>query len=739
MKNLILILIILSITNISFSQDINGTVSTVSQINNEATEFLPGVNVYWAETTIGTVTNESGEFSLSKNAKKNTLVASFVGYINDSITVEEDNKTIKFVLRPNTEIREVIVEKDRDAQYYSWESTINKENISISGLEKLPCCNLSESFENNVAVDVSYTDAVSGAKQIQMLGLAGAYTQILNENTPALRGLASSYGLGFIPGPWMQSIQISKGTSSVINGYESLAGQINVELKKPEDGELFYLNLFANHMGKSEINLNTRFKVKDKLHTMFLLHGAVLPFTYDTDNDGFANMPLTNKINFVNRWKYGSPKTFAAQFGVKMLLEDRAGGQMDYLSNNKDTTGNRYGIGINIQRYEAFLKFGFPIKALKHASVGTMFTGTYHEQNSFFGRNKYNAIEKSFYANIIFQSIIVNTNHKINAGASFMYDDYDEIYNTENFLKSEIVPGVFTQYTYKYHDKFSAILGFRADFNNMYGLLLTPRVHFKYNLNENTTIRGSAGKGYRSANIFAENIGFLASSRNLIIQEELQIEEGWNYGINFTKRINIWDGKLLTFNIDFYRTDFVNQIIADIDANVSEIRFYNLNGKSYSNSFQTDLMVELFDGFDITTGYRFNDVKLTMHDDFINKPLVARHKGLLTLSFATKYDKWIFDITNQFTGPSHLPNTSQNPVEYQLSSMSPSYYILHVQITRNFRLTEFYIGSENVTNYTQKNPIIAADDPFGNYFDTSIIWAPIVGRAIYVGFRLKIK
>ena len=740
MKKLQILLVLLLFFQISYTQNIKGVVKTIYMDNNkEHSETLAGANVYWAETQTATSTNEEGSFKINKSVQTNLLVASFISYENDTIIVSGTEEEIIFILKEANYIDEIVISKKQNAQFYSSSKTINTQNISLTGLSKLPCCNLSESFENNVSVDVSFADAVSGAKQISMLGLAGIYTQILTENIPSIRGLANSYGLAYIPGPWMSSIQISKGTSSVLNGYESITGQINTELKKPEKSEIFYANLFANHHGRSEINFNTRLKLNDKVSTMILTHGSISHFAHDYNHDSFLDMPLTNQINFINRWKFGSHETVAGQFGVKLLNENRAGGQLEYINNNKDTTGGLYGLGIKTERYETYAKLGFPIKKFVGTSFGSTYSAVYHNQNVFFGKNNYSGTEKSFYTNLVLQTIIKNTNHRINSGFSFLYDNYAEQYNDYTLNREEIVPGVFSEYTYSFLDKFNMILGIRADFHNIYGTFFTPRIHLKYNLDDKTTIRASSGKGYRTANIFAENTALMASSRNFVFVEDLKQEQAWNHGINLTRKFKTWNNQQLTFNIDYYRTDFINQIIVDVDADFHEVRFYNLNGKSYSNSFQTEISTELFEGFDVTVAFRYNDVKVTIDEDLIEKPLSNKFKGLFVLSYATKYDKWVFDVTNQFIGQTRLPNTSDNPVEYQLSTYSPSYYVLHVQITRNFRRIEFYIGGENLTNYTQKQPIIAANEPFGNYFDASVVYAPLIGRTFYGGIRLKFK
>ncbi|MBN2890830.1 MAG: TonB-dependent receptor [Bacteroidales bacterium] len=737
MKNQILLLLLIFFSHSLFSQNITGNVK-LQEVHNEHNheKNLFGVTIQWANTKIGTATDANGNFSIDKTEQSNILVVSYIGFKTDSIFISNQTE-LSVILEEDNTLEEVVIEKTQNGSYTSKDENLYVKKITTAGLKKLPCCNLSESFENSADVDVSFSDAISGAKQIQMLGLAGVYSQILVENIPTIRGMASTYGLAFIPGPWMESIQISKGTATVINGYESTTGQINIELKKPNNSEKFYLNLFGNSMGRMELNSNASVKFNDKLSTMFLLHGSISPFSFDINNDGFADQPQTEQLNIINRWKFSNNNGMESQLGFKAMIENRSGGQMKYL--DTENSSDYYGIAVSTNRYEAFYKLGSTINFMNEASVGSTFSLIYHNQNSFYGRNKYSGLEKSFYGNIIFDKELFSHEHKLDIGTSLLIDDYSEILNETNYNRNEFVPGVFAQYTYEKHEKFSTIIGYRADFHNIYGVFHTFRSHLKYHFNETTTIRASAGKGYRVANIFAENIGILASSREFVVLEDLKPEHACNYGMSFTKDFKISSRQKISWGVDFYRTDFENQVIVDIDADINQARIYNLNGKSYSNSFQTDLNIDVFRGLNIYTAARYNDVKTTMHNDFIDKPMVSKFKGLISISYSTKKEKWIFDVTNQFVGKSKLPSTIQNPAEYQLTEYSPSFYQLHAQITRKFKNFEIYVGGENLTNYTQKSPILASDEPFGNFFDSSIIWGPIIGRRIYGGLRFLIK
>lgn len=694
-------------------------------------------NIYWAGTTIGTISDVDGKFNLKRlnPNKKELLVVSFIGFENDTMAIAAGQQEIKIIMKGGSNLDEIVISGRFQGAYISKLKPIKTEMITTGELQKMACCNLSESFENSATVDVGYSDAVSGAKQIQMLGLAGVYSQLLVENMPAIRGLGSTFGLSYIPGSWMQSIQVSKGAASVANGYESTTGQINVEFKKPHLSDKLHVNLYGNSEEKMEANLLTAVKLSDTWSTMILAHASRLDNKIDHNKDGFLDMPTGSQINVMNRWNYEVHGKVHAQFGFSFLDEKRDGGQKSYYGNEKE---NSYGIGIDTRRMQAFTKTGFILNR-PLTSVALMASGTIHEQNSFFGNNKYDAKQSNLYANLIYQSYIGNSNHKYSAGLTYMHDEYRETYNETDYDRDEYTPGIFAEYTYAPSDAMSLIVGLRADENSQYGTFITPRMHFKYNFTENLTFRASAGKGYRTANIFAENTGLMASSRTLNINyDDFKAEEAWNYGLNVIQEFPIDSRRKVTLTADFYRTDFVNQIIVDTEKNSKVVDFYNLDGTSYSNSFQVELKVEPIRKFEILTAFRYNDVKATINNDLQDKPMVNKYKGLVNLSYATSYDRWKFSFTTQFNGKVKLPNMSNNP-EASQDEFAEAYPIMLAQVTHKFRNFEVYIGGENLTDYTQENPIIDPENPFSDNFDASVVWGPIMGRKIYAGIRYTLK
>ena len=707
---------------------------------NQESVPLPFVNVYWSGTGHGSVTNENGEFTISRHsAHGHSLVFSFVGYTPDTIFVAADMEEVSLLLNAGGRINEVSVSKRMGGSYISKLKPIKTEFITEAGLQKFPCCNLSESFENSATIDVGYADAVTGAKHIRMLGLSGVYSQMLFENIPYLRGLESAFGLNYVPGPWMESIQISKGAAAVVNGYESTTGQINIEYKKPENSDPLFLNLFANSLGRFEANLTSSIKLNDKWSTMFLVHGSSMQNKIDRNGDGFMDTPMNRQVNVMNRWKYNPEGNFRLQFGFSVLDELRQGGQLDFDYDRDQGSMNAYGINVQTGKYNAFGKIGLLFPGKPNNSLGFQASATQFRQEGLFGLDRYTAEQNSLYTNLIYRGIIGNTNHLISMGGSFQYDDYREFLNTVLHGRRELVPGIFGQYTYTDPEKFNSIAGVRVDYNSVYGLLITPRIHMRYMLDEHTSLRASAGKGYRSANVLAENLGLLASSRTLYFSGELDMEKAWNYGLNLTRDWQLGDNKELTASIDLYRTDFQNQVIVDRDRDVAGVYFYNLEGRSYSNNFQAELTIEPLERFDITLAYRFSDVNSTINGELREAPLSSRYKGLLMLSYATPFRKWAIDFTAQLNGQSRLPDTRMNPPQYQIGEYSPQYVILHAQLSRRFKWFEIYAGGENLTDFRQENPIIAPDDPFGANFDASMVWGPLLGRRFYAGIRYTLK
>lgn len=690
-------------------------------------------------------------------------------------------------------------------------STMKTEKLTVRELRKAACCSLGESFETNASVDVSFTDAVTGTKQIQMLGLSGVYTQLTTEAMPTTRGLAAATGLDYIPGAWVNSIQIAKGAGSVAQGYESMTGQINVELFRPEEASPLALNAYTDVSGRTELNAVANKKISEKWYTGLLAHGSTRPLQWDMNHDGFMDFPTTKQINVMNRWKYDGMHHheegeehhqdeageahehdegeghhheedeheheghhheedehekihMESEFGVKALIEERDGGTL--------TTGHThihipYRMAMNTRRFEGFAKCGF-VFPRPATSLGLQLSGVSHDFTSLYGSREYGGVQRSAYANLIFQSYIGNTNHTYRTGFGSMYDTYDERVQVTGLLlplyRREQSVGAFGEYSYADPSlRFTAVAGLRADWHNYFGVFMSPRMHLRYMLDEHTTLRASAGRGLRSANPFAENLALFASSRNIYVVprtdfsatqraqatygNRLLPEIAWNMGINLTRTFTIdyRDGRI---GIELYRTQFQSQVLADME-NPREVRLYSTNG-AYANAFQVEGEYEIFKRFTARATYKFLDSKSLYGlpgepQQWLQRPYTPRHRAYVNLGYDTKrktstLSYWHFDLTAQWYGSKRVPSTAANPETFQRTENAPSYLLLNGLISRTIgHRWEVYLGGENLLNVMQHTPIIAAAQPTSDYFDASMIWGPIFGRMAYIGVRWDIK
>jgi outer membrane receptor for ferrienterochelin and colicins len=721
---------------LAMSQDVKGTVYQRDENNNK--EPLIGASVYWLIDGLGTTTNLEGQYVLKNSSSINDmLVFSYIGFDADTVNpITYPNGRIDRELTASVSLQAIEVVGKQEASSISTFAPINMEQINAKELEKAACCNLSESFETNATIDVNFTDAVSGSKKIQLLGLDGIYAQMLFENMPMIRGLSASRGLSYIPGTWIESIQITKGTGSVVYGYESMTGQVNLDFQKPDKSEQLYLNLYGNEQGRKEGNLHLAQQLDSSWSSLLLVHASDLSQKNDHNNDGFLDMPLKTQYNVLNRWKYAKNR-YKAQFGVRALTEESTGGQKSFNPSRDEGSLNAYGVGIESQEAEVFFKNGLLFPQAPQRTLVLMGSAKQNTQDYYYGLRNYSGEERTAYVNLIFQSSFFGYDHLFKFGGSYLYDEFDEVYVDSAFQRTEKVPGVFMEYTYTHNDKITLVAGMRADEHNLYGTQFTPRLHFKYNLRPLTVFRVSGGSGFRTANVFAENASVFASSRRVVVEEQLKPEKSINGGTSFTHKFKLLN-KSTSINADYYHTSFENQVVVDLE-NPRAVRFYNLKGNSFSNSWQLDISMEVLPRFDVKVAGKIYEIKTTYDGTLKNKPLVKNSGGLLNASYTTRFEKWQFDATMVFYGSGRLPETGGNPEALRLNDHTDPYQTIHAQITRRFKLWEVYLGVENLLNYIQPNAIVAANDPFGRYFDASMIWGPLNGRTIYTGLRFKIK
>ena len=777
MKFLIILFFDFIASGVLFAQGLRG------EVFGSDGEPLIGASVYWAETNVGVSTDSIGRFSIHKVKGYSKLVASYLGYINDTLDLKKNNNNdyVRFLLQEQeVALNDIVIEGIQRGNLIKRDGIAKNELITFAGLTKMACCNLAESFENSASVTVGYSDAISGARQIKMLGLAGTYTQILDENRPIMRGLSAPYGLGYTPGMWLNSIQVSKGVSSVTAGHEAITGQINLEYRKPVDDERLFVNVYVDDELRTEANVSTAFPVtkNKKLSSIILLHGSV-----DTDvrkidhnHDHFRDLPKSDQVNVANRWLYMADNGMQMRWGWKFVQENRLGGMLgyndsenmreamysDWSSKNKPL----YGSFIKNRNINGYLKIAMPVgKAVydsdendeKRSNVALVADFDHFNENAYWGLNDYTGNENLVSANLMYNHYFTYRSSLI-VGTQMYFSYYREgltnrtPWLTElpeqmkyyNFDRDEGEIGAYAEYTYAFRDRFSVVLGARGDYNRYYNrFFLTPRGHIKWNIFPLTTLRASAGLGYRSTNIITDNIGVLATGRQIEIPDMRtfdRMEKALTVGGSITQTFSLVGSNDASLSFDYFRTQFYNTVIVDQEMFADKIVFYNTGKRSFTNTYQVDFSWTPVARFDMLATFRYTDSEVTVRRQgetyiHVERPLVSRYKTLLNMQYATKFRRWVFDATAQFNGPMRIPTQTAN---LQDSYYSPHYPVFYAQITHKIGKFDIYIGCENIGDYRQADPILNASEPYSAGFNSMNVWGPLMGRKFYAGFRLNL-
>ena len=706
---------------------------------------LEGANIYWLSTNEGSVTDQSGDFNIKLSKKSDKLVISYLGFRSDTLKILSNSRFVHFLKEDlSTNLDEVSLVERKKTSKISFTKTQNTILVDASELLKAACCNLSESFGTNPSIDVNFSDALTGTKQINMLGLKSPYILISEENIPMVRGASQAYGLTFTPGTWVESIQISKGTGSVVNGFESIAGQINTELKKPFTDNPFFLNLFGSKNGRLELNTHFNKKIGEKWSTGLYIHLNQRNQKIDNNIDGFLDVPLSNQVNILNRFQFMDLlKGWVVFYNWRILNDQKQTGQTLFNPSSDINSSVLWGSEINTKRFDTALKIGYVFPEYSYKSFGVQAAYSNHDQKAYYGLRNYDIFHESFYSNFLYNSILNNTNNKFKSGLNLSVDKYVENVDNDGFSRIDKNLGAFFEWSHDDIEKLSWTAGVRIDINNNIGTFITPRIHLRYAYNSSTIFRFSSGSGRKAANIFAENQPIFGSNRKIYIEKGgnpfygLLPERAWNFGVSLSKNIELFN-KNANIVFDYYATHFENQVIVDLE-NEGRVSFYNLNGNSSAKSLQVSFDIDLTSQLEFKSAYKNDIVSIDYRSGEKQKQLVPKNRVFANLSWKSiktiKGKQWLYDFTIHHLGSQRLVENSLNTNNNQ----SPSYSLLNTQLTRVFSSSsEIYIGMENLGNYTQSNPIISSEDPFSANFDTSQVWAPVFGKMIYGGFRFKI-
>ena len=757
------------------AQDIRGAVRDADD------RPLAGASVYWAGTTVGASTDAEGAFLLHRVKGYDRLVASYLGYVNDTLRIDEAVQRADFALRAEgVELEGVVVEGNLSGNFVKRDGIVKGEMISFAGLCKMACCNLAESFENSASVTVGYSDAISGARQIKMLGLAGTYTQILDENRPIMRGLSAPYGLSYTPGMWLNSIQVSKGVASVTAGHEAITGQINLEHRKPTDSERLFVNLYLDDELRPEANVSTAFPVSrdKKLSSVVLLHGSgdTDVRKMDHNHDGFRDLPRSAQFNVANKWLYAADNGTQVRWGWKFVQESRLGGMLDYRNTDAmreamfrdwdwQAEGTRmplYGSHIRNRNANGYFKVGMPVGPSVYdeaeqdemrSNLAFVADFDHFDEEAYFGLNDYSGNQNSLALNLMYNHYFTYRS-SLNVGVQAHLDYYRETLGNDtpwlgsdrayDFGRDEEEVGAYAEYTYAVRDKFSVVAGLRGDYNAFYDrFFLTPRGHVKWNVTPSTTLRASAGLGYRSTNVITDNIGMLATGRELVIPalgDLDRLEKALTLGGSLTQTFGLVNPGDATLSFDYFRTQFCNSVVVDQEYDAQTIRVYDSDGRSFTDTYQIDFSWTPVERLDIFATFRYTDSRMTIDRPDgttarVERPLVSEYKTLLNIQYATKFRRWVFDATAQLNGPARIPTQTGDLAD---SRYSPRYPMFYAQVSRKVGKFDIYVGCENIADYRQEDPILNAANPYDYRFNSMNVWGPLMGRKFYAGLRFNL-
>jgi len=744
MKKILLmaLLLLLGISKVNAQSSSDKTLNgIVYGTNDKGKEPLDGAVIKWINTKKGDITSPDGKFSISGDGiSDRRIIVFYVGYKRDTIDAEGKD-FVEVVLQNNFSTQQIVVESKVNSSFI--ENGNSKTEVITQGeLKKAACCDLSGMFGSNTTVEVTVSDILTNTKELKMLGLEGAYTQVLLDNMPIMSGLVTKYGVTSIPGTLVNKITISKGSNSVMQGYESISGIMNVLLKDYNTSDAFMLNGYLNSILEKQINLNTTAKIK-KWNTLLAFQTVQESKRQDENGDGFLDAPLTTRYMLFNKWKYGNTDDDFTNvtIGLKYLDEKRVGGQKNF-DFNKDLGSNTiYGQTVNLQNGDAYTRISQEIGDDLHLKLYA--AGSFFNQESYYGITKYDAKQRNFYTNATIE-IPVSLRSYVRLGTSYKYEKINEdikFLQPENktyagaYEKLESIAGVFSEASLDFKSlKSSVVGGLRLDYHNKYNLIVTPRIMLRYQLSKETTIRATAGTGFRTINLFSEYSNLLASGRNILVPQELNPEKMINYGIDVLQYFDF--GKVSgNINLDFYRTEFSNKIMPDYVVNPLAVTFMNLTDAA-TNVFQIESSFSIFNNLDFKLAYKYIDQYYYHNGMKMEQPFNSKHRVVSSLHYSPKDNNWNANVSLQWFGVQALPSTKDYPVELRRPSESDPYTILNGQFTKNFKHFEAYVGVENIFNFTQQNPIIDPAQPFSPYFDTSYIWGPTSGRTFYFGFRL---
>ncbi|MFV8334939.1 TonB-dependent receptor [Flavobacterium sp. RSP29] len=745
--------------NFGYAQEktsLSGFVSSEKKGVSEARVFLIG-------TKYATQTDSLGNYSIANIAGGNyriQITASGFQTLKKNITVKiNENTILDFELSNNeNQLNEVVVSGTLKP-VKRLESPVPVEVYSPVFFKKNPTASIYEALQNVNGVRPQLNCGVCNTGDIHINGLEGPYTLVLIDGMPIVSSLSTVYGLSGIPNSLVERIEIVKGPASSLYGSEAVGGLINIITKNPSTAPLFSADVFSTSWLETNIDLGVKLNVGKKATALLGLNYFSYNQKIDNDGDNFTDVTLSDRISIFQKWTFDRKENRLFTIAARGVYEDRFGGDVRW--EKKHRGGDEiYGESIYTKRAELIGSYQLPFQEKLMLS----FSGNVHFQDSRYGTTSYIANQKIGFVQLTWDKKIGKND--MLAGIATRYNYYDD--NTpatsklgSNNPEKTWLPGIFIQNEITFTEKHKLLLGMRYDYNSFHGNIITPRLAYKWKLNDNNIIRLNTGTGFRVVNLFTEDHAALTGAREIVIANNLKPEQSINANLNYIKKINFENGTFIGIETSLFHTRFSNKIVSDYVTDPNQIIYDNINGYAISQGISMNIDINFPNGLKIITGASLLDNKNVQNGQKETPFLTEK----FTATWSASYKIQAIDLNVDYTGNVYSP--MQLPLLSALDPRAPEspwYSLQNIQFTyfglQNF---EFYAGIKNLLNFLplQNNPFLIArtndpfdknvtydtngqvlatpENPYGLTFDTTYVYGPNQGIRSFFGLRYTLR
>jgi outer membrane receptor for ferrienterochelin and colicins len=718
---------------------------------------LQYANIVLKKSTQTSASNEDGLYSFKNLAAGNYEIAvSYTGFKSESTNISLGDSTevvVDFNLKENNSLDEVVITGTMKP-VSRLESPVPVEVYKPVFFKKNPTANIFEALQNVNGVRPQLNCNVCNTGDIHINGLEGPYTLVLIDGMPIVSGLSTVYGLSGIPNSLLERIEIVKGPASSLYGSEAVGGLINIITKNPKNAPLFSADAFTTDWGELNVDIGLKANIGKTASVLTGINYFNYSNPIDNNNDNFTDLTLQDRISVFQKWNINRKTNKLFSMAGRFFYEDRWGGEMQWEKKHRGGT-EVYGESIYTKRWELLGAYELPIDEKMLFS----FSYTDHDQNSVYGDMPYIAKQRIGFGQLTWDKTL--SKHDLLFGTALRYQYYDD--NTPATVEEDInwIPSLFVQDEVKLNESHKLLLGARYDYNNNHGSIFTPRLAYKWKINDTNILRFNTGTGFRIVNLFTEEHAALTGSREVIVMEELKPERSFNVNLNYLKKIYTSNGTFIGLETTAWYTRFSNSIIPDYDTNPNQIIYKNLNGYAVTKGISTNMDVVFNNGLKMILGATYMDVSKTENNTTTRQILTEKISATWAISY--RINKLFLDVdyTGNLYGPMRLPLLGDLDPR---SQYSPTWSIQNIQFTFNkFKNFELYAGVKNILNWTPNkgNPFIiarandpfdknvqydtngnvqaTADNPYALTFDPGYVYGPNQGIRSFFGLRFTLK